>query len=82
VWGIFILGAGQLALVIGGPFIFMIVNFCCAVLFAVFIFKVEFKPGRILEQIATLFALLTGILLWISGCRHLQHEQRSASVSS
>lgn len=62
-WAIFTLGASQLALVLGGPITLFVILFCCASLFALFLFKVEAPGRRSFKQIAKSYLLSTGILL-------------------
>lgn len=63
VWAIFTLGASQLALVLGGPLIFLIVMLCCPSLFAFFLFKVQEPRGRSRKQFARPYLLSIVFLL-------------------
>jgi hypothetical protein len=59
----FTLGASQLALVLGGPAIFLIAMLLCPSLFVFFLFKVK-KPGsRSLKQFARPYLFSTVFLL-------------------
>lgn len=62
-WAIFALGAGQLALVLGGATGLLVVLVCCASLFVFFLYKVQAPGNRSSQGIAKPYLFSTAILL-------------------
>jgi hypothetical protein len=63
-WAIFTLGATQLALVLSGPVVFLIVMLGCAALYAFFLFKVADPGTRSLRKNAKHYLHSASILLF------------------